>query len=270
MYGPLAMYGPNVGVSEGAEYQRHKRIVASSNLHENINALAFQHTMRTLESCFEEWQSSSSIRQPKESSDIAAEGSEETVVRVPSLVGLTLKIGLFVILGAAFSHHPPWNDDAPESRPGDHTMSFKEAMHSVLTNVWWKIALPKFAYKLPWYQHPKYVDTSYREFTRYMTEMIRDRRLEGTPTSTEEEKQDLLGAFVGATGDQEEQQQQQQKSNETEPSGGPKKVNRARLTDQEVCSNIYVFLLAGHGEFCHSCPRIIPILTKTCVISGGF
>lgn len=32
MYAPLAMYGPNVGVSEGAEWVRHKKIVASSNL----------------------------------------------------------------------------------------------------------------------------------------------------------------------------------------------------------------------------------------------
>lgn len=32
MYAPLAMYGQNVGVSEGSEWVRHKRIVASSNL----------------------------------------------------------------------------------------------------------------------------------------------------------------------------------------------------------------------------------------------
>lgn len=32
MYAPLAMFGQNVGVSEGAEWVRHKKIVASSNL----------------------------------------------------------------------------------------------------------------------------------------------------------------------------------------------------------------------------------------------
>ena len=32
MYGPLAMFGPNVGVTEGAEWVRHKKIIASSNL----------------------------------------------------------------------------------------------------------------------------------------------------------------------------------------------------------------------------------------------
>ena len=39
MYAPLAMYGPNVGVSEGAEWVRHKRIVASSNLLEVCSCL---------------------------------------------------------------------------------------------------------------------------------------------------------------------------------------------------------------------------------------
>lgn len=32
MYGPLAMFGPNVGVTEGSEWTRHRRIVAGSNL----------------------------------------------------------------------------------------------------------------------------------------------------------------------------------------------------------------------------------------------
>jgi hypothetical protein len=32
MYQPLAMFGPNVGVTEGSEWTRHRRIVSSSNL----------------------------------------------------------------------------------------------------------------------------------------------------------------------------------------------------------------------------------------------
>jgi hypothetical protein len=32
MYAALAMYGPNVGVTEGSEWTRHRRIVAGSNL----------------------------------------------------------------------------------------------------------------------------------------------------------------------------------------------------------------------------------------------
>jgi cytochrome P450 len=241
MYGPLAMYGPNVGVSEGTEYQRHKKIVASSNLLENINELAWEHSMKTLDSCFEEWQL-----------EMRRTGQRE--VKVQSIVFLTLKMALFVILGAAFSHSPPWSDDSPDSKPGQHKMSFKDAMHSVLENVWYKIALPqvggvyssfmtvadirlcKFAYKLPYFTHPKHVQLSYKEFTQYLCEMIDARRLEGSADNEKavelrHKKQDLLGAFVSASGEGE----------------GEVDYKRARLTNQEVCSNIYVFLLAGHG-----------------------
>ena len=130
MYGPLAMYGPNVGVSEGSEWIRHKKIVASSNLLENINQLAWKHSTKTLECCFEEW-------------DGSMQQSGRREIGVESIVKLTLKIALFVILGAAFSHAPPWDDDSPNSKPGTHALSFRQAMHGVLENVWWRIALPK-------------------------------------------------------------------------------------------------------------------------------
>ena len=99
MYAPLAMYGPNVGVSEGAEWVRHKRIVASSNLlevsilgrdtfckqantfaYQNINQLAWENTMKTMDLCFDDWQNK--MRQS---------GTRE--VKVDSVVQLTLKVG---------------------------------------------------------------------------------------------------------------------------------------------------------------------------------
>ena len=130
LYGPLAIYGPNVGVSEGSEYIRHRKIVASSNLLENIDQLAFTHTMRTLDSCFEDWA-------------YKLQKTGERHVKIENVADLMLKMALFVILGAAFSHVPAWDDNSPEARPGSHEISFTEAMHGVLKNVWWRLALPK-------------------------------------------------------------------------------------------------------------------------------
>lgn len=130
MYAPLAMYGQNVGVSEGSEWVRHKRIVASSNLLENMNHLAWENTMKTLDLCFESWDE-----------EMKASGKRE--VRSDKIVQLTLKLALFVILGAAFSSLPAWNDDATDALPEGHSLSFRHALHGVLENVWYKIALPK-------------------------------------------------------------------------------------------------------------------------------
>lgn len=49
MYEPLAMFGPNVGVTEGAEWVRHKKIVASSNLLEvRLKACALGNSLRKM------------------------------------------------------------------------------------------------------------------------------------------------------------------------------------------------------------------------------
>lgn len=75
--------------------------------------------------------------------------------------------------------------------------------------------------------------------------MIQERRAQGNDVEQKRGKKDLLGALIqasaGAQGDVDEEEQK---------SGGekPNKTGFAKLTDREVMGNIYVFLLAGHGE----------------------
>lgn len=47
MYQPLAMFGPNVGVTEGSEWTRHRKIVASSNLLEVSRQPAVERELHT-------------------------------------------------------------------------------------------------------------------------------------------------------------------------------------------------------------------------------
>ena len=64
--------------------------------------------------------------------------------------------------------------------------------------------------------------------------MVHERRGQDNNERQQRGKMDLLGAFVEATGDEGGQENQ--------------KLGTAKLTNQEVASNIYVFLLAGHGK----------------------
>lgn len=85
--------------------------------------------MKTLGLCFEDWEDRMSKR-------------GERQVSVDNVVQLTLKLALFVILGAGFSHLPDWDDDSAAGRPSHHQMSFRHALHGVLENVHYRIFLP--------------------------------------------------------------------------------------------------------------------------------
>ena len=66
--------------------------------------------------------------------------------------------------------------------------------------------------------------------------MVRERREQGRAEQQRRGMTDLLGALVQASS--------------TEEGKDRVKEKEARLTDQEVMSNIYVILLAGHGKPC--------------------
>lgn len=80
-YAALSLFGPNVGVTEGAEWLRHRRIVAGPTFADSVNASAWTETARTLDLCFDDW-----------TATFGAHGE----VRVDSMVTLTLKLALFV------------------------------------------------------------------------------------------------------------------------------------------------------------------------------
>lgn len=46
------------------------------------------------------------------------------------------------ISAAAFSQRPPWKDDDATALPAGHQLTFRNALHTVLKKVFWKMALP--------------------------------------------------------------------------------------------------------------------------------
>lgn len=75
------MYGQNVGVTEGSEWLRHRKIVAGPAFAEATNQTAWNETTRVLDMCFDDW--ATSLR-------------ESGQIRIDSMVALTLKLALFV------------------------------------------------------------------------------------------------------------------------------------------------------------------------------
>lgn len=133
MYQPLMLYGRNVGVLDGEEWRRHRKIVTAPAASEAVIRLAWDEAQRVLESCFEDW------------TDRKGEGGTRPLTDAveESVVELTLKITLFVICATAFSLRPAWNDDAPDALPPGHKLSLRQALHGVLTLAMYKVAAPR-------------------------------------------------------------------------------------------------------------------------------
>lgn len=80
-------------------------------------------------------------------------------------------------------------------------MSFRDALHTVMHDIFWKIALPDIAFKLP-SKRLKKIETGFTEVRTYFMEMIHQRKLAGGDVRLSETgKNDLLGALVYATAD---------------------------------------------------------------------
>jgi cytochrome P450 len=84
IYAALGMFGMNVGITEGSDWTRHRRIVAGPTFAETTNRRAWDETMLTMEHCLDDWKLHSR----------SVGGRQEVVV--PSVVTLMLKIALFV------------------------------------------------------------------------------------------------------------------------------------------------------------------------------
>lgn len=81
-------------------------------------------------------------------------------------------------------------------------MSFRDALHTVMHDIFWKIALPDPVFKLP-SKRLRHIQSGFDELQSYFMEMIQQRKGSGGDVRMSEDtgKKDLLGALVHATAD---------------------------------------------------------------------
>ncbi|KAJ3514323.1 hypothetical protein NLJ89_g2441 [Agrocybe chaxingu] len=147
---------------------------------------------------------------------------DKDAITVDHCVDITLPIALFVIGVAGFGRNVSWKEDVVI--PPGHQMTFKDALHIVTTDIFVKLIVPDWAMRLtPRLRRAK---LAFDELHRYMAEMIRLRQ-----HSEKVDRHDLFSSLLDANaGDL----------------GGP------ALTEDELISNIYIFLVAGHETTAHT------------------
>jgi len=146
---------------------------------------------------------------------------KQAEISVEHCVHLTLPIALFIIGAAGFGRKVSWKDDA--IIPSGHQMAFKEALHIVSTDFLMKLIIPDWAFGFT--QRLRDASLAFDELQRYMSEMIKDRL-----AATKMERHDLFSSLLDANNDD----------------------SGIKLTESELISNIFIFLLAGHETTAHT------------------
>ncbi|KIP05980.1 hypothetical protein PHLGIDRAFT_119388 [Phlebiopsis gigantea 11061_1 CR5-6] len=208
-YEVLAFFGPNIVASEHEQWKRFRKVSAPA-FSERNNRLVWDETVKIMIDLFDNvW------------------GEQKQIV-VNHAVDVTLPIALFVIGVAGFGRRISWKDDLVV--PPNHKMAFKDALHVVSLDVFYKIAVPGWIMKHFPTQRMKKVCIAFEELEQYMREMIHARRT----AEKKEERYDLFSSLLEASED------------ELDGTGSVK------LTDQELLGNIFIFLLAGHETTAHT------------------
>ncbi|KAJ9116983.1 hypothetical protein QFC22_004641 [Naganishia vaughanmartiniae] len=164
--------------------------------------------------------------------DAMAPGEEREVPNVPEI---TLRVTLGVLATASFG--APLGPQQDKETATGHGMSFVEAISYVSENIFWLLALPKFAYKLPIAKLQR-IQRADRALRAYMHGMIATRReeiLRGEVSA----KHDLLNALI-------ESSVQDTTGEDGSAAGG------GGLSDDELVGNTWIFALAGHETSAHS------------------
>jgi len=124
---------------------------------------------------------------------------------------------------AGFGRRVSWTSDVVV--PPDHQMTFKDALHTLSTNLIQKIVLPDWAKYLT--NQAWRTDLALKELKKYMMEMVEARRGDKV-----EQRYDLFSGLLDAAQDEQD--------------------SEAAISDEELIGNMFIFLLAGHETTAHT------------------
>ncbi|KAF5379057.1 hypothetical protein D9615_005999 [Tricholomella constricta] len=222
-YETINIYGQNMVGTEGAEWKRH-RSVANSAFNETNNAFVWRETNRVVDEWFTQ------IGEAKPDS--------EGGVLVDLLKDLT-QVTLLVISSAGFGRRVSFKDDSNTEPPPDHKMAFRPAVTATLHHVITKAVTPTWLFNLSDRLYLPLITPllneargSFDALRLHMLEVISLARawIAGGKTSNMDAA--LLRNLVEANMSHND--------------------NGKHLTDDELLSNTFTFLLAGHETSAHS------------------
>ncbi|KAJ7185802.1 cytochrome P450 [Mycena filopes] len=230
-YKALNFYGNNLVGTEGADWRRHRR-VAKPAFNETGNAFVWVETVRVVN----EWFSELATKQDEH-------GAEPITIDATHNL---LQVTLLIISSSGFGRRTSWQDELSTAPPPGHLMAFRPAVVSAVHHLFTKVLTPDWLYTLAERVNipsigPIVKDTkhAYEALKLHMLDLISLARawvVEGKIESNMDAA--LLRNLVEA-------------NMATQEDDDSTRLHKG-LTDDELLSNTFTFLLAGHETTAHS------------------
>lgn len=225
LYTSVDIYGKNVVSTEGALW-RHQRKITSPPFTERNNTLVWKESLSQAQSMMSGWM----------------ENGKEDSGTTWNVAAEAMRLSLHVISRAGFGVELSWPHEQKEAPiPEGHTMSYKDALETLLSNILWMIILPRWILRYSPLQAHKKTYQAFVEWGQYMRELYQNKRSE-VAGGESTEGMDLMGALVKGAGMNQDNLNADGSSTADKADSSKKQL----LTDEEIFGNAFVFILAGH------------------------
>jgi cytochrome P450 len=208
--------------SEGA-YWRHHRKITSPPFNEKNNRMVWLEAVRQTQSMMNGWVNESDLVSPS----------------ITDIASAAMRLALHVISQSGFGVRLQWPHEEPDSIiPEGHTMSFKDALGTLLENTIPIMYMPRWILKNSPIKSHKVSYAAFTEWGQYMRELYAEKQRDVKAGETGE-GMDLMGTLVRGAGVKSEQSS----------NGDPEKATPSTsqlLTEDEILGNAFVFIIAGH------------------------
>lgn len=216
MYKPLEVFGKNVDTVEGEEWQRHRKITTPP-FNERNSSLVWKESLRQAGDMIDEW-------------------SAHREEGVNTTSDDTMTLALHVLTSAGFGTSYSFKT-GEAILPAGHTMSYRDALNTVLRGIIAVFVFPHAVFSLPFApKSARRLGTAIREFQAYMAEMVAKERL--MISKRDPGTGNLMSSLVRAS--------DQAKEN--------------ALTDDEIFGNTFIYNLAGHETTANTLAYAINLL----------
>ncbi|KAJ6570505.1 cytochrome P450 [Mycena vulgaris] len=231
-YEVVNIYGKNLVSTEGADWKRHRR-VANPAFDEASNAFVWQETVRVVNEWFAELDTKY--------------GSDSSIIM--NAVDDLVQVTLLVIASAGFGRRASWQEDSSTDPPLGHKVTFRTAVSTAVSHLFTRALTPQWMYTLSARVHIPFIGplvaetkASFDALRLHMLDLISLSRAWVVGGKLSNMDAGLLRNLVAA--------------NMTQPDD----IHSKKLTDDELLSNIFNFLLAGHETSSHVLSFAIALL----------